>query len=453
MKKLLILFFFIGVLLPAQAQELSNDSINELHRTLILKLGLNLVDSSGNTNPFTMFSDFDQMAFSSNFNVELEYRFNKWISLAGLLTNNKWKANKGLIDGSIVPKDIKYSSINLDLKLYYDEALGRWFKENPWLDLYLNGGAGSVNIGDHSGGITLNFGTGVNFWFSDRFGLNLNGTAKWMLNNENKLYMTNHIQYSTSLMYSFIGKQHKDRDNDGVNNSIDECPDVFGVPQNNGCPEIVQSDRDGDGVTDANDECPDVYAANTGCPQAEAEADTDGDGVIDSADNCPKIKGSPTYNGCPLPDSDNDGIVDAADKCPTIPGSAINSGCPDENIAIDSKNISLNLESAGAILFSKDNPNFTQDSYPVLIKIIEILKQHPETQFKIQGHTDSSGDYEANQRLSKTRANAVRNYLISGGIPSENLIAEGFGETRPVASNLTKEGQQLNRRVEIITIK
>ena len=451
MKKLLIFLFSIGVLVPTQAQEsITNKATNDIHKGLILKLGLNLVDSSGDTNPFTMFSDFDQMAFSNNFNVELEYRFNKWISLAGLLSNNKWKANKGLIDESIVPDDIKYSSIDLDLKFYYDEALGRWFKENNRLDLYLHGGAGSVNIGDHSG-ITLNFGLGANLWVSDQFGINFNGTAKWHLSHGSNLYGTNHFQYSASLMYRFINND--DDDNDGVRNSVDDCPNVSGVAANNGCPE-ESNDRDGDGVINTLDKCPDEYGVNNGCPQAEAEADTDGDGVIDSADNCPKIKGSPSYNGCPLPDSDNDGILDSADKCPTVPGSAANNGCPDKEIVVGTTEVGLNIETK-SILFDKDDVNFRQDAYPVLIKVVEVMKQHPESeaQFRIEGHADSSGSYDFNKRLSKARANAVRIYLINNGIPAENLIVEGFGETRPAASNLTKDGQRLNRRVEIIRIK
>ena len=116
------------------------------------------------------------------------------------------------------------------------------------------------------------------------------------------------------------------------------------------------------------------------------------------------------------------------------------------------KDIELALDAAHA---AKDawGKTSTTDRANILIKIAEMMKQYPEAKFKIEGHTDSVGPYQSNKRLSQTRANAVRNYLISSDIPSENLTAEGFGETRPVASNLTKEGQRLNRRVEIIRIK
>ena len=104
---------------------------------------------------------------------------------------------------------------------------------------------------------TLNFGPGANFWISDQFGINLNGTGKWSLNNGDHLYTHNHFQYSASLMYRFIDN---DDDNDGVKNKVDDCPNVPGVAENNGCPE-ESNDRDGDGVVDAIDKCPDVYGS------------------------------------------------------------------------------------------------------------------------------------------------------------------------------------------------
>jgi len=102
------------------------------------------------------------------------------------------------------------------------------------------------------------------------------------------------------------------------------------------------------------------------------------------------------------------------------------------------------------ILFNTGNANFRQESYSVLIKIIEEVKQYPNVQFKIEGHTDSVGDLSSNKRLSQTRANTVRNYLVSEGVPLEHIVVEGFGETKPIASNLSEEGRRKNRRVEII---
>ena len=448
MKKFTLFLFFIGGLLFAQAQEIPKDSLNEKHSTLILKLGANLVDSSGDYNPASLFSGFEQMAISDNYNIELEYRFSKWLSISAGLSNNKWKANKGNIDGTTIDTDIKYTALDFDLKYYYDEFFDL-FDRNDWIELYFHGGVGFLEQAKNSS-TTMNFGPGANLWFSDQFGLNLNSTAKWILNYDEDTHNSNHFQLSASLMYRFIGN---DDDNDGIKNSNDDCPNVAGIASNNGCPEEIY-DRDGDGIVDAMDDCPDTYGDDAnGCPKkvVVVEVDSDGDSVLDSVDNCPKIKGLPTNNGCPLPDSDNDGIVDSADKCPKVPGVESNNGCPYEEIGVGKRDTAIN-DMMKTILFDTGNANFKQDSYPNLIKITEILKRHPEAKFRLEGHTDSAGSYDFNKRLSQIRANAVRNYLISAGIPSENLVAEGFGEAKPITSNLTNEGRRLNRRVEIIRI-
>ena len=177
MKKHTLFLFLIGgfLSLQSQAQESrSNDSINEMHSTFILKLGDNLVDSSGDTDPFTSFSDFDQMAFSDNYNIELEYRFSKWFSMAVSMGNNKWIANKGNIDGVIVNTDQKYLALDLDLKFYYDERFD-WFDRNDWVELYLHGGLGTV-VQANTSGVSLNFGPGANFWITKQFRVNVNST-------------------------------------------------------------------------------------------------------------------------------------------------------------------------------------------------------------------------------------------------------------------------------------
>ena len=81
------------------------------------------------------------------------------------------------------------------------------------------------------------------------------------------------------------------------------------------------------------------------------------------------------------------------------------------------------------------------------------MKQHPDAQFKLEGHTDSTGASDMNLRLSQSRVNAVRDYLVENGIPSASLVTEAYGETKPTASNSTREGRKQNRRVEVIRIK
>jgi OOP family OmpA-OmpF porin len=119
-----------------------------------------------------------------------------------------------------------------------------------------------------------------------------------------------------------------DRDNDGVLDADDECIDVPGPAENNGCP---WPDQDNDGVIDPEDACPMVPgpAENRGCPVVR---DSDGDGIPDDLDRCPldpeDMDGFEDEDGCPDLDNDQDGITDAMDGCPNQPGPLENKGCP-----------------------------------------------------------------------------------------------------------------------------
>ena len=86
-------------------------------------------------------------------------------------------------------------------------------------------------------------------------------------------------------------------------------------------------------------------------------------------------------------------------------------------------------------------------SKQVLDDVIRVLKEAPELQIEVQGHTDNTGSNAFNRELSKARANAVREYLIANEIAADHLTAVGYGPTRPVATNTTLEGRIMNRRV------
>ncbi len=92
-------------------------------------------------------------------------------------------------------------------------------------------------------------------------------------------------------------------------------------------------------------------------------------------------------------------------------------------------------------------------SYPSLNLVADFLKRKPTMQIEIGGHTDSDGDDKMNLQLSKDRANAVKTYLISKGVSEKQMIAIGYGETRPIAENTSTSGKQQNRRTEIQILK
>ena len=81
--------------------------------------------------------------------------------------------------------------------------------------------------------------------------------------------------------------------------------------------------------------------------------------------------------------------------------------------------------------------------------IAQSLNNYPETRIQVNGYTDSTGNDAHNQELSQRRANSVAQYLISQGVSSSRIVANGFGSSNPIASNATPEGRQANRRVEV----
>ena len=88
-----------------------------------------------------------------------------------------------------------------------------------------------------------------------------------------------------------------------------------------------------------------------------------------------------------------------------------------------------------------------------LAKLAGIVLGHPGLRLAAEGHTDSTGSTEFNQKLSVKRAEAVAEYLSSQGVPRDNLNASGFGDTNPIASNDTAAGRQKNRRVVAVIHK
>lgn len=141
-------------------------------------------------------------------------------------------------------------------------------------------------------------------------------------------------------------------------------------------------------------------------------------------------------------DSDNDGVPDQNDRCPgTLEGLATdNRGC-----AAKAEQSSVRLE---GVTFELNSAILTPQAEDTLRRVAEALRGEPNLRAEIAGHTDSSGDAGYNQRLSQERANSVLAFLVSQGIERDRLVARGYGEERPVASNDTPEGRERNRRVE-----
>jgi hypothetical protein len=103
--------------------------------------------------------------------------------------------------------------------------------------------------------------------------------------------------------------------------------------------------------------------------------------------------------------------------------------------------------------FDTGTTRLTADSQPTVTNLISIMKCFPNSQYRLEGHTDNTGDPAANKTLSVDRANAIRDLLVQGGIDPSRLSTEGYGADKPIASNDAEEGRAKNRRTELIVLK
>ncbi|RLA39898.1 MAG: OmpA family protein [Gammaproteobacteria bacterium] len=104
------------------------------------------------------------------------------------------------------------------------------------------------------------------------------------------------------------------------------------------------------------------------------------------------------------------------------------------------------------IRFDVNKSNIRPESNGAINKIFKLMQKHSDVKFSVEGHTDSDGDDNQNLELSKSRAKAVADRLVSMGIDADRLKSKGWGEARPIQNNDTPEGKATNRRVEFVKI-
>ena len=358
--------------------------------------GINAVDTfpTNTAKNGALFEDFFNVIDHWNFGsipgyLGLTNHLGRGFSFGGRFSFNK------ITHYGNLPGDDNY--YNLDVHLKYD--LNKIFKGerfHPYMDI-----GGGYAIFDTTGAGYFNLGAGLEYLVGEkqRTALQLGSVFK----NTGESYGVKHFQHYLGIGILF---GNGDNDGDGILNKQDDCPEIPGLEEFNGCP-----DTDGDGIQDSEDKCPDIpgLQAFQGCP------DTDGDGVIDSEDECPDSPGLPENNGCPkLTQETEDRIVEIAQK----------------------------------VYFEFDKTTLKPESLTVLNELIGIFTKHSNLDILIVGHADNIGADEYNLDLSLRRAKAVMNYLVSKGIDPKRVSTEGYGESRPEASNETRDGRKLNRRVE-----
>ncbi len=359
--------------------------------------------------------------------------------------------NKITKNGDLPADDITHYAVDGTIK--YN------FLKNTVIDPFVEIGGGYTWLNDIGAG-TVNSGVGVNIWFTESIGFMLQSSYKHVFVD----YGVKHFQHLAGINVKFGGT---DTDGDGIYDKDDACPEVAGIEEFNGCP-----DTDGDGIEDSKDACPNEAGSKEmdGCPDADGDGvadkddacpseaglatlngcpDADSDGVADKDDACPTEAGPAANKGCPYLDGDGDGVLDKDDACPKVAGTIANKGCPEVTEEVQKK---LN-DYARTILFDTGKSSIKAESTSVMVDIITILGEYPTAKFTVEGHTDSDGSAASNQKLSESRALAVKEFLVEKGIDEFRLSAVGYGEEKPLGSNKTKAGKVLNRRVEINLVK
>lgn len=188
--------------------------------------------------------------------------------------------------------------------------------------------------------------------------------------------------------------------------------------------------------------------------------DADHDGVTDAEDKCPdqpeNRNGYEDRDGCPdeEPDSDADGVPDSEDQCPTqketINGIQDDDGCPDGGPA-------KVMREGGKIVILEDvrfesgSDKIEPESYAILNQVALVMRANRDIErIRVEGHTDDTGPREVNLELSKTRARAVKAYLVKRGVRPNRLVTEGYGPDRPVVRGSDEASRAKNRRVEFV---
>ena len=326
-----------------------------------------------------------------------------------------WQTTVGNVDNQVVGMGKEFFlQTGLGLQLKIAGLLGN---ENLWFDPYVRVGANylrhdysalGTNINprrikaDH---FTVASGLGANIWLTENFGFGVQGD--YVATPSEKTRLANFWQASASLNFRF---GNNDKDKDGILDKDDECPEVYGLAQFNGCP------------------------------------DTDGDGIADKEDKCPEVAGPAENGGCPWLDTDGDGILDKDDKCPNVAGLRELDGCP-KTPEIYAQDTTAVLKD---IFFDFNKATINAQSNAKLDEAAKVIKASNGATFVIVGHTDIKGNENYNLKLSKERAAAVVKALEERGVSVNQLKSTGVGsKDAKYPATATNAEREADRKVVV----
>jgi outer membrane protein OmpA-like peptidoglycan-associated protein len=259
-----------------------------------------------------------------------------------------------------------------------------------------------------------------------------------------------------------------DRDDDGIEDSIDGCPnegeDRDNLHDDDGCPDV---DNDDDGLRDIDDQCPnepedkDSNRDDDGCP----EADNDNDGVFDAADKCAieaeDRDGFEDDDGCPDHDNDGDGIPDGRDQCANdaekVNAFEDDDGCPDVHTATGPQERPDGIDLVGQQITFDRSGKLTPETKHVLGQVAALIKSRGLT-IRVEIHvplgtTSARASRIAAQkrkdnRVAQQRAAAVAEFLASQGLTQQQVQVVAIGSARPLATVTPTDRR--NERVDFV---
>ncbi|MEE9349242.1 MAG: OmpA family protein [Flavobacteriaceae bacterium] len=288
---------------------------------------------------------------------------------------------------------------------------------------------GIANSVYYTGGIGLKYKLTNNFDIELRPTVNLNEEDHLDAARSNKQHMEVFYQTNLGLVFKINGKDHDNyvwQGKDFVEEVIEE---------------VVEKPNFDDMVNAA------VNAKLKNMPKVNN--DYDGDGFTNDVDSCPFVF-SKTNKGCPG-DSDKDGVADNIDLCPNTPGLKNNNGCPKPDFGSSTVTTIDNHSNdfiSEQIYFALNSTRLTYKSKFDLNAIAIYMLDHPHAMFMLKGNTDRGGSDEYNQKLSETRSQKVKNYLIARGVNPNNIETMGYGESNPKFRDLPVN--ERNRRVDVM---
>lgn len=336
------------------------------------------------------FDDDENLDSSLLYGLRIGYNLTKEWTIEGVVTYTEADGDDNILDVS----SKSYYKDDADMINYRLEGLYNFLPDTDVV-LFVAAGVGGRNLdydeGDSNDDFLLDYGLGFKWFFAEDWALR--GDAR-------HLYLTDesdsNFEYTLGLSFFFGGEKPKA-----------ELP-----PPPPPAPVVVP------------------------------EPDTDGDGVIDKLDQCPDTPAGVKVDevGCPL-DTDKDGVYDYLDKCPDTPIElkVDKDGCP--------MKVTINLN----VLFDFDKSDIKPKFHDEIKRVADYMNAYPWEKATLEGHTDSKGTDAYNEKLSQRRVDAVMKYLVEKfGISADRLKAVGYGEAKPIATNDTDEGRQLNRRVQAV---